>query len=76
MILTISLELPLHVETPWFDSIEIPDSEVRDPAVGVIGQAIGPARIAWRDGRRYLEVTIDVDDDAAIAASTRSGSVF
>jgi hypothetical protein len=76
MIVTISLELPDAVETPWFDSIEILDSEVRDPAAGVIGHATGPARIRWSDRRRYLEVTIDIDDDAAIAAATRNGAIF
>jgi hypothetical protein len=76
MILTISLELPLHVETPWYDSINITDSEVRDPAVGVIGHAIGQARITWRDGRRYLEVTIEVDDARAVDAAQRGSPIF
>lgn len=75
MILNVSLELPASVRAEG-SRIDVLDTEVRDPAAGVIGHALGTARIHYRDGRRYLEITIEVDDTAAIAAATRDGAIF
>ncbi len=73
---TIALEHRLEGAGRDPSRFEIPDSEVRDPAVGAIGRTVGPARINWRDGRRYLEITVEVDDQAAVDAATRRGPIF
>lgn len=48
---------------------------VRDPATGVVGR-IRDARLNWRDGRQFLLLTLEVDDDSAVAAALRDGPVF
>lgn len=75
MILTVATRVPNYFAMAATE-IEILDSEIRDPAVGVIGHALGKARIRGRGGEQWLEVTIEVDDDSAIAAATRNGGPF
>lgn len=70
------ISVQLELERPIGDRVEILDSEVRDPAAGVIGHIVGPGRINWNDGRSYLEITVEIDDDAAITAATRNGGPF
>lgn len=78
MRLNVTLELPDNVAItgPCPTRLEILDSEVRDPAQGVVGRTVGPARVNWRDGRRYLEVTVDVDEKAMVAALSPFRSTF
>lgn len=62
-------------ETPTPPTIEAERAPVVDPAVGRIGSVVH-ATTTRRDGRDFLVLTLDIDDDSAVAAATRDGGVF
>lgn len=84
MILQVAVEIPADAsvaigngETVYRMGVlwKVGDSEVRDPAVGVIGNVLA-VRDNQKAGRRWLELTIEVDDKAAVEAATRRSPAF
>lgn len=78
MILEVSVEIPADATVVSGRKLyrtgvlwKVGDSEVRDPAVGVIGNVLS-MRDNQKAGRRYLDLTIEVDDKAVVEAALRA----